>query len=237
MPCVGAERAYEGAVRPALAWTVTTKGTRPPTLRRLPRRPIIGACSRSPWWVRERRGKLKGAAADARGRPVHHSARDPERDPLAEEVTLPIRDMAQRHTGLTKPVADSYAEAARVCLDRHHRSPTDFDLDRSGTRSGAVVAWRPPDARTRGAWAKETDATEAGVSACALAAVELTDGLAAVRRAETGTGADYYVAPPGVSPDDLEDCLRLEVSGVDRGPEPVVRQRLNAKLRQGRGGQ
>ena len=145
--------------------------------------------------------------------------------------------MAQRHTGLTRPVADSYAEAARVCLDRHHQSPTDFDLDRSGRLSEAVVEWQPPDARTRGAWANETDATEAGASACALAAVEMTDGLVAVRRAETRTGADYYVAPPGgASADDLEDCMRLEVSGVDRGPENVVRQRLNAKLRQAAAG-
>ena len=91
-------------------------------------------------------------------------------------------------------------------------------------------------ARTRGAWANETDATEAGASACALAAVELTAGLVAGRRAETGTGADDYVAPPGASPDDLEGCLRPEVSGVDRGPAPVVRQRLDAKLRQAAAG-
>ena len=120
---------------------------------------------------------------------------------MPTKPTLPIRDMAQRHTGLTKPLADSYAEAAGVCLDRHHRPPTDFDLDRSGTRAGAVVAWQQPDARTRGAWANETDATEAGAS-----------------------------------PDDLEGCLRLEVSGVDRGPAPVVRQRLDAKLRQAAAG-
>ena len=144
--------------------------------------------------------------------------------------------MEQRHRGLTKAIADSHSEAARVCLDRHHQSPADFELDRSGTRSGAMVEWRPTDARTRGAWANEIDATEAGASACALAAVELTDGLVAVRRAETRTGADYYVAPLGASADDLEDCLRLEVSGVDRGPEPVVRQRLNAKLRQAAAG-
>ena len=112
----------------------------------------------------------------------------------------------------------------------------DFDLDRNRVRSGTVVVWQSPDARARGAWANETDATEAGAYACALAAVELTDGLVAVRRAETRTGADYYVAPHGASADDLEDCLRLEVSGVDRGPEHVVRQRLNAKLRQAAAG-
>ena len=155
---------------------------------------------------------------------------------MTSKPALPIHDMDLRHQGLTKPVADSNAEAARVCLDRHHQSPADFELDRSGTRSGAIVEWQPADARTRGAWANETDATEAGAAACALAAVELTDGLVARRRAETRTGADYYVAPPDASVDDLEGCLRLEVSGVDRGPEPIVRQRVNAKLRQAAAG-
>ena len=93
-----------------------------------------------------------------------------------------------------------------------------------------------PDARTRDAWANVIDTTEAGAYACALAAVELADGLVAVRRAETLTGADYYVAPPGNSPDDLEECLRLEVSGVDRGPERAIEQRLGAKLAQAAAG-
>jgi hypothetical protein len=65
-----------------------------------------------------------------------------------------------------------------------------------------------------------------------LAAVELSNGLVAVRRAETETGADYYVAPKGRMQFDLEECWRLEVSGVDRGPEDTVRQRLRAKLAQ-----
>ena len=57
-----------------------------------------------------------------------------------------------------------------------------------------------------------------------------------MRRAETRTGADHYVATPGAAIEDLESCKRLEVSGVDRGPEPIVRQRLNAKLRQAAAG-
>lgn len=46
------------------------------------------------------------------------------------------------------------------------------------------------------------------------------------------TGADYYVAPRDKASDDLEDWLRLEVSGVDHGPESTLRQRLRAKLTQ-----
>ena len=145
---------------------------------------------------------------------------------------LPLHDMDRRHVGLTKAISDSYTEAARVCLDRHHRPPTDFQVSKDNSSTEALVQWAVTDERTRRAWANEIDATESGAYACALAAVELVDELVAVHRAETKTGADYYVAPKGTSPDDLEDCLRLEVSGVDRGPDGVVRQRLSAKLKQ-----
>ena len=155
---------------------------------------------------------------------------------MATKPALPIHDMKQHHPGLTKPIADSYTEAARVCLDRHHQSPTDFDLDRSGSRLAVTVEWEPTDARMRGAWANRTDATEAGAYACALAAVQLVDGHVAVRRAETLTGADYYIAPSGHTLDDLEDCLRLEVSGVDQGSESAVERRLHVKLAQAAAG-
>ena len=151
---------------------------------------------------------------------------------MATEPTLPIHDLEQRHVGLTKAVADSYTEAATVCLDKHHRSPATFELAKDRSRSAAIVEWVSPDARTRRAWANEVDATEAGAYACVLAAVELVDDLVAVRRAETLTGVDYYVASKDNSPDDLESCLRLEVSGIDRGSESRIRQRLREKLHQ-----
>ena len=115
--------------------------------------------------------------------------------------------MQQRHTGLTTAIADSYTEAAGVCLDRHHEPPVDFEIETRGAPTTATVEWQPPNDATRRAWANETDTTEAGAYACVLAAVELVKGLVAVHRAETLTGADYYVASPGDSPHDLEDCL------------------------------
>lgn len=153
-----------------------------------------------------------------------------------QESQLPIHDMAKRHSGLTQDVAASLTEGARVCLDRHHQPPTTFLIRESEKQMGAVVEWEPTDARTRYAWANEIDTTEAGACACVLAAVELADGLVAVRRAETGSGADYYIAFPGTSADDLEDCVRLEVSGVDRGQPTTLTRRLKAKLDQAAAG-
>jgi hypothetical protein len=60
--------------------------------------------------------------------------------------------------------------------------------------------------------------------------------LVALRRAETKTGADYYLAPFGASLDDLEECVRLEVSGTDKGTANDVQVRLLQKVAQARAG-
>ena len=52
-----------------------------------------------------------------------------------------------------------------------------------------------------------------------------------MRRAETLTGADYYIRHGDESADDLEDCFRLEVSGTD-SDSYEVRRRLRVKVRQ-----
>ena len=98
-----------------------------------------------------------------------------------------------------------------------------------------LIEWDPPDARCRGAWANKDDATRDGAYACAIAAIELFLGLYAIRRAETLTGADYYVAPLSHTSEDLEDRYRLEVSGPNSG-EYEVKQRLRMKVHQAQHG-
>ena len=175
-----------------------------------------------------RRGRRRGTTRQrAQNRQLHSRVGFPLPMPR-----LPIHQMATRHLGLTPAIANAQTEAASVCLDRHHASPVEMTLDRDGKKTTTTVDWPVPDTRTRSAWANETDATEAGACACVLAAVEVTDGLLAVGRAEMLTGADYYVAPEGKGIDDLDECRRLEVSGTDRGVESVIRRRLTEKLAQ-----
>lgn len=70
---------------------------------------------------------------------------------------LPLRDMSDRHRGLTRALAESYLEAARVSLDRHHEPPQEFAMHNSPYASLEILAilveWEPPDDRCRGAWA------------------------------------------------------------------------------------
>lgn len=149
---------------------------------------------------------------------------------------IPINDLADRHYGLTNSVAGAYSEAARVCLDRHHRSPVHVTITKAPDEKTAVLVWEPADHRTRDAWANRDDATRDGAYACIIASVEISEGLFAVKRAETKTGADYYVAPAGKTIEDLEDCWRLEVSGLDKGDRSAVTRRLREKVQQTRQG-
>jgi hypothetical protein len=149
---------------------------------------------------------------------------------------LPLHDMDQRHRALTPSIAGSYLEAATVCLHRHHFSPLEVRLLDSGREQVVQAVWKVPDQRTTDAWANVTDATEAGAYGCVIAGLEVARNMFAVRRAETGTGADYYIGPQGAGVDDLEDCLRLEVSGVSDGDEKAVTKRLLEKIQQAQRG-
>lgn len=148
---------------------------------------------------------------------------------------LEIHDLHTRHPGVSLGVSLSYSEAAEVCLDRHHSSPTTFQLERNASLS-VSVQWFQPLPRLKKSWANDIDATEAGAYCLALAAIEKTDGLVAVSRAEKLTGADYYLGEPGEPFDDLEASKRLEVSGVDLGGLAVLQQRLRVKVKQAQAG-
>jgi hypothetical protein len=108
----------------------------------------------------------------------------------------------------------------------------EFKLKDNGLVKEVAAEWARPDKRTKMAWANNDDATRDGAYALALAAVEIMRGLVAVRRAETRTGADYYLGISDAALDDLEASIRLEVSGTDEGGESVIKNRLKQKLQQ-----
>ena len=149
---------------------------------------------------------------------------------------LPIERLNERHSGISQGLALAFHEAIRICLDRHHTSPVSFNVDDAANSTATELRWPPTNPELVNAWANDIDTTEAGAYGVCIAAVELFRNLFAVRRAETGTGADYYLAPQGGGEFDLEDCIRLEVSGTDSGSATEVRARLLAKVAQTRRG-
>src|SRR5438105_5145214 len=109
---------------------------------------------------------------------------------------LELVDLHIRHPGLTAALAKAYHEAACICLGRHHRSPVDFAIRNERRAENVSVRWPKPTARARRAWANQDDATRDAAYLCVIAAAEALEGLRAVRRAETRTGADYYLGMP-----------------------------------------
>ena len=149
---------------------------------------------------------------------------------------LRLEALHERHPGLTASLGGTFFEAASVCLSRHHESPIDMSIVCNGGASTQLVEFPKPDTHVLNAWANDIDTTEWGAYGVSLAAVEIEEELVAIRRAETLTGADWYVAPIGTEAGDLENCFRLEVSGTDVGGPSVIEIRLRHKIDQTRRG-
>ena len=149
---------------------------------------------------------------------------------------LSIEALDTRHPGLNEHAAGFLSDAARVCLHRHHRAPTEISIRNDEAVLTADIDWTEPDSRCLASHGNRDDATRDGACACVIAAVELTNGLVAIGRAQTKEGADYYVAPAGATVGDFEDAIRLEVSGLNEGQEHEVAARLNQKVVQARSG-
>jgi len=149
---------------------------------------------------------------------------------------LALEGVAARHTGLTDEVWNYHHQAACVCLDRHHAPPQPFTVRLDETREQHPIVWVPAEAAARRAWADSTEATECGAYALTIACAERMAGLVVILKAESPSGADWYVAPPGTGVDtngdpdlDAPGVRRFEVSGVDVGP---VGARLTEKRQQ-----
>ena len=138
---------------------------------------------------------------------------------------------APRHPGVSTAVCEAFSEAAEICLARHHEPPrTPFHVTCAGKESVRSLKWSAPDETAQRSWRNRDDATRDGAYVVSLAVVEHELGMVALYRADTRTGADYYVGRPA-SPD-LEDAFRLEVSGVDEGGLADIRRRLRSKEEQ-----
>ena len=154
---------------------------------------------------------------------------------VTENPDLQLSELEKRHPGVTTAIASTYSEAAAVCLQRHHSTPTNIHV-KHNVELFATAQWQEPDETALRSWANEIDATEAGAYGVALAAVEVVDGLVAYARAETKTGADYYLGPAGSEITDLESSHRFEVSGISLADDTKINTRLRRKVAQAKSG-
>ena len=65
---------------------------------------------------------------------------------------LRLDALHKRHVGLTPSLSETFFEAATVCLDRHHNSPTVLAITSDRGVSEREIEFPTPDARTLAAW-------------------------------------------------------------------------------------
>lgn len=140
---------------------------------------------------------------------------------------LEFEDLELRHP-IDPHQLRGYANAAKVRLAVHHAPPVDFHIQSMSATETCSIQWSPPDALLVRSYNNADDAKRDGAYVLAFAALEEFEGLVGIGRAETKSGADYYVAPASSPLEDFESAWRLEVSGTD-GDHNEVRKRLKQK--------
>lgn len=137
--------------------------------------------------------------------------------------------------GLSPEVGSSLAQAGAVCLESQAHAPG-VDLTVTGEVVGRhPLHWETPDDQARLSWGNEIDATENGAAGIALLLARRLMGLVVMDRARHGTGFDYWLGGDTAAPP-IQDAVRLEVSGIRKGPPTAVSRRVKEKLDQMRRG-
>lgn len=137
--------------------------------------------------------------------------------------------------GLSPEVGRSLAQAGAVCLESQSHAPG-VNLAVTGKVVGThPLRWETPDDQARLSWGNEIEATEHGAAGIALLLARRLMGLVVMSRSRHGTGFDYWLGGDTAEPP-IQDAVRLEVSGIRKGPPGTVARRVKQKLDQMRRG-
>jgi hypothetical protein len=154
--------------------------------------------------------------------------------------TIPKLDLGRLPAAMEKllpELAVAMAYAAAVCLEEEGHNPGALlgvwqaDGDSSSARQ-FTLDWSRPTDEARRSWANPEEATEHGACAVAALLVEALTGLVILNRARRGTGFDYWLGRRDENPPLFQGLTRLEISGIRRGDNTVLRARERQKLAQ-----
>jgi hypothetical protein len=153
----------------------------------------------------------------------------------ANLTTVDFDDLTFPMPALTEAFGKMMAEAASVCFDAcgHEtvvRMLVQAQIDGTWSRDVEVHRW-PVDDHMRRSFNDLEEAVEYGSYGLAILLIKKIAGFAVVERSAQGTGIDYWLGDH-VEGAPIQSKARLEVSGILRGTDSVVRRRINDKVAQ-----
>lgn len=149
-----------------------------------------------------------------------------------ELTLLNLNDLSAGNIpAITPAMGAALAEAGAVCLESQGHGPGVRLTVRGYRDGGYTLDWQPVSSQARDLAYNEAErATEVGALGIAVLVAQAETGYAVMEPSRRGTGFDYWLGE--TSDNGIVYTAGLEVSGVRRGDETVIRARVREKLRQ-----
>lgn len=148
-----------------------------------------------------------------------------------EHNLLDLNDLSAGNIpAITPAMGAALAEAGGVCLESQgHGSGVRLSV-RGYREGGYTLRWQSASPQALRSWDDPRLATEMGAEGIAVLLAKAEIGYEVLRRAWQGTGFDYWMG--AASADGVQGMVGLEVSGIRRGGDRLVRARIREKLQQ-----
>lgn len=144
---------------------------------------------------------------------------------------IEIYSLKEMDSHLTRETCDFFSQAASVCLDYQNHSPgVRFKVD--GDLSAEFqLFWKPVTQQMKDSCYDLQYATEAGAYCLAILMIQKLTDYKVIRQSQKGTGFDFWL---GAKEDDypFENKARLEISGILKGNQNLINQRVSQKTDQ-----
>jgi len=151
---------------------------------------------------------------------------------LKSEKILHLGSLKKGSPGISSAIGETFAQAAAVCLEeQRHVSGTEMKVD-GDFNSNFTLFWDKVTAQMKRSLADLQQATEWGAYGMAALLVQRLTSLTVVERACKGTGFDYWLGLQNDVGSLFQNKKRLEVSGILKGDDAVVKSRVGEKLSQ-----
>ena len=154
------------------------------------------------------------------------------RNRALERDLLDLNDLSAGNIpAITPAMGAALAEAAAVCLESQTHGPGVRLSVRGYREGGYTLRWQPVSPQASNLAYNEAErATEAGALGIAILVAQAETGRVVMEPSRRGTGFDYWLGE--TSANGIVYTAGLEVSGIRRGDETVIRARVREKLRQ-----
>lgn len=143
---------------------------------------------------------------------------------MSSIINLDLNKLDRGLPGITPSWGGFLSEASATCLvSQNHQLGVKMDVLGSQKAQFKIFWNNSVRSQTLDAWNDQQELTEYGASGIAIMLVLELTGYTVVRRSKKGTGIDYWLGYKE-SKQPFENSARLEISGILKGNEQVVKK-------------